>query len=246
MSSEDEKGMTNNTRREQLRDEDIQRMHTDIPRLIQENNTLRTELNRSLRTLATTGYMSVSGSIGSRYIPGTVDVEALPGNFEHLIKNEIRKREVDPISHLETLKEELERQLTAEKLLRHVLGAEEYMTFISKGEIRIKSKKYANRTYIIREVGKIDILENEKLVDRLCINPRDPNFPSQDELVTKKLGLEEAEELILRTANHFPITENGTIIEERRMNGETTREETIINRDVNREGTFWRRILRRQ
>ena len=180
--------------------------------------------------IATTGFATVSGSICSRYYPGTVDAETLPGNIEHLIKDEIRQKEIDPINRLETLKEELERQLTAEKLLRHVLGTEEYMTFINKGEIRIKSKKYPNRTYIIRELGKIDVLENEKLVERLCINPRDPSFPSQDELVTKKLGLEDAEELILKTANHFPVKKDEIITEERR---------------TNREGTFWGRILRR-
>lgn len=192
------------------------------------------------------GYITCSGLISSRYHADTVDTEFLQDNFEPLIRNEIRKKEIDPISRLETLKEELERQLTAEKLLKNVLGEEEYKTFIREGEIRVRSKKYQNRIYIIRELGKIDVIEidnskNKILVERLCINPRDPNFPSQDQLVAKKLGLEEAEELILKTANHFPVRENEKIIEETMTNEDATRTEEATDRG----GTFWRRLLQR-
>ncbi len=133
-------------------------------------------------------------------------------DIESRIRNELREQEegIDPIYRLEEIKKELERQLTAEKLLKHLLGEKEYRDFINKGEIEVKSKKYPNRTYIIREFGKIEVVENNMIVERLCINAGS-NFPLQDELVAKKLGLEQAEELILKIANHIIPQEFGLL-----------------------------------
>lgn len=137
----------------------------------------------------------------------------MSSDIESRIRNEIREQEeIDPISRLEEIKKELERQLAAEKLLRHILGEEEYKDFINKGEIEVKSKKHINRTYIIRELGMIDVIENNILIEKLCINVMESNFPLQDQLVTKKLGLEEVEEFILKMANHM-IPSNFELLE---------------------------------
>ena len=128
----------------------------------------------------------------------------MSSDLESRIRNEIREQdEIDPISRLEEIKKELERQLAAEKLLKHILGEEEYKDFINKGEIKVKSKRYLNRTYFIKELGLIDVIENNILVEKLCINTIESNFPLQDQLVSKKLCLEEIEELILKVANHM-------------------------------------------
>lgn len=125
-------------------------------------------------------------------------------DIESRIRNEIREyEEIDPISRLEEIKKELERQLAAEKLLRHILGEEEYKDFIDKGEIEVKSKMHTNRIYIIRELGMIDVIENNILIEKLCINVMESNFPRQDQLVAKKLGLEGVEEYILKVANRM-------------------------------------------
>lgn len=127
-------------------------------------------------------------------------------SIESIIRNEIRGVE-DPISRLELIKKEIERQLSAERLLKSILGEEEYNNFLNKREISVTSKKYHNRYYLIRELGVIDVIENGVLKEKLCINPKESNFPLQDQLVAKKLGLEGAEEWILKTANHTTVSE---------------------------------------
>lgn len=127
-------------------------------------------------------------------------------DIESIIRDEIRKKgETDPICRLELIKKEIDRQLSAEKLLKYILGDDRYREFIDNREIKIESKKYPGRYYIIREFGMIEVFENDTLKERLCINPTECNFPLQDQLVAKILGLEGAEELILKTANHTSI-----------------------------------------
>ena len=125
-------------------------------------------------------------------------------SVESTIKEKIRNKNVDPINLLEKIKIEVERQLMAEKLLRHVLGDNEYKNFLDNGEIKVKSKIYHDRVYAIKEYGLIDVIENDNIIERLCIHPAESDFPSQDQMVTKKLGLETIEDLILKTANHIP------------------------------------------
>jgi len=119
--------------------------------------------------------------------------------IESIIRDEIRKADI------ETIEREYRRQLFAEKLLKDILGDEEYRHFVDKGKILVKSKIYHNRIYVIRELGMIDVIDNEILTEKLCINPSEFDYPSQDILVVKKLGLEGAEELILKIANHIPV-----------------------------------------
>lgn len=118
----------------------------------------------------------------------------------------------DPIAELEALKgevnglvEEIERMRRGEELLKEVLGEGRYKDFIRVGFVAIESKIYPKRIYIVREEGKVEVVEGGKTIETLCLVPT-TTVGKQDVLALKKLLLESDERMFLKTANHFPET----------------------------------------
>lgn len=120
-----------------------------------------------------------------------------------LVREEMRSSS-DPVERLVELQKLIQRQLKAEKLLKDVLGKEQYQRFLKDKEIIVPSKLHPHRQYVVKEFGKVDIIEKDELIEQLCLIPT-IDCPSQDSLAMKKLLIEGDETLFLKTANHFKI-----------------------------------------
>jgi hypothetical protein len=124
--------------------------------------------------------------------------------------------ETDPIKELELVKEDLETNLRAEKLLKEVLGEGRYKAFALTGSCGIESKKYPGRTYVIREYGRVEVIEDGRTIDELCLVPKNQALIAQDVVALKKLMLEGNETEFLKIANHFPRAREESVSEARR------------------------------
>ncbi|HLI05348.1 MAG TPA: hypothetical protein VKV40_02135 [Ktedonobacteraceae bacterium] len=89
----------------------------------------------------------------------------------------------------------------ARQLLREVLTQEEYRQLIQQGYIDIPSPGYPQRVYRVPHTpGFVDVIENKKLQERLCLQPLD-RVPNADFVVIHKLMIEADEETYLQKAN---------------------------------------------
>jgi hypothetical protein len=109
----------------------------------------------------------------------------------------------DPIKEMEQAKEQIDQILRAEKLLKEVLGEGRYKDFLITGIYTIGSKRHPDQYYIVREYGRVEIVEHGVTIDELCIVPTEA-IATQDVLILRKFMLEADEELFLKTAVHYP------------------------------------------
>ena len=92
----------------------------------------------------------------------------------------------------------------ARELLQHMLGPKAYKRYIRKGLVRVKGK--SGRTYHVYPGSKmVEVFDNGKLVERLCIMFRDFGMPPTDYVIMRKAMIESAEEEFLKTAIKHPV-----------------------------------------
>lgn len=99
----------------------------------------------------------------------------------------------------------------AKNLLLEHLNENNKKKFHNKEPIEIPSKIFSDIIYNIplSKVGKIGALKENKIVDRLCLLVKEPEFlPLEDVILTKMLHILYNEEDMLRTAHHYPENEN--------------------------------------
>lgn len=94
----------------------------------------------------------------------------------------------------------------ATKLLHDYIGKQRFGLLYQVGYLEVESQKYTGRQYRVMKnaYDKIEILENGKVIDRLCIVPT-IQCPEEDRLLSKIVLLESDEELVLAKSNHFPV-----------------------------------------
>ncbi len=94
---------------------------------------------------------------------------------------------------------------TAETLLRHLLGQEQYLTLCMNGYLDVPSPSIPGRIYRIpRGPGQVQVIEHNELRERLCVQPASNGLPDADVVLMHKLLIESDERAYLLTANHFP------------------------------------------
>ena len=92
---------------------------------------------------------------------------------------------------------------TAEVLLRSTLSSDEYRQLLSRSFVDVPSRTYAGRVYRIpRGPGQVLVLEDNRVVERLCVQPIE-YLPEADVILLHKLLIEGDERTYLETANHF-------------------------------------------
>jgi hypothetical protein len=97
-------------------------------------------------------------------------------------------------------------KLRAEALLKSHIGLEAYGELLKVGYIELDSQKHKGRKYHVPSNARllIEVLENGKVVDRLCVHPHE-RFQDDDEILSRVTLLKYAEEHILTKANHNPV-----------------------------------------
>ncbi len=94
-----------------------------------------------------------------------------------------------------------EAERRAERLLRDVLGPEEFALFQRRGYLTVRSPSFAHRVYLIPErQGPVTVCEFGKPVMRLCVQCVE-RVPDLDTVVMHKLMIEGNEQEYLRVAN---------------------------------------------
>ena len=111
----------------------------------------------------------------------------------------------DPVMEMEQFKSDLDVMLKAERLLKEVLGEGRYKEFLQAHQLTIPSKLYKDRYYIVREWGRIEVIQSGRILEELCIVPT-TQIATQDVLALRKLMLEQNEKEFLKISNHFPRT----------------------------------------
>lgn len=108
-----------------------------------------------------------------------------------------RRRAAAPHSY--RTRAEAERR--AERLLRDVLGPEEFALFQRRGYLTVRSPSFAHRVYLVPErQGPVTVCEFGKPVMRLCVQCVE-RVPDLDTVVMHKLMIEGNEREYLRIAN---------------------------------------------
>ena len=94
--------------------------------------------------------------------------------------------------------------MKAEKLLKDHIGPERFDTLFKIGYLDLNSSKYSGRKYRVFKSAydRIKVLENDKVMDELCVVPT-VNCPENDRVLSKIVLLECDEDYILEKANHF-------------------------------------------
>jgi hypothetical protein len=93
----------------------------------------------------------------------------------------------------------------AETLLRDTLVPTEYAQLCESGYLDVPSPSRAARIYRVpRGPGQVLVLENNRVTERLCVQPAMGGLPEADVVLMHKLLIEADEEAYLQTANHFP------------------------------------------
>ena len=105
------------------------------------------------------------------------------------------------------LKQEQEQELVikaAEELLKGYIGAEAFGKLYEVGYIELDSQKYKDCRYRVKRNHNavVEVVNKDgKVVDKLCFQPA-IDCPAPDQLLTKIVLLELAEEFVLAKANH--------------------------------------------
>jgi hypothetical protein len=116
----------------------------------------------------------------------------------------------------ERKKAEEQKQLAetvARQLMEIVLGHERLQEYIKQGKVSLDSPSKPGRQYSIDARNTIEVRENGKLVDRLCIHLVDAEqyrhdsqwLPDADVVVGKAMLVLSDEKRLLATANHNPV-----------------------------------------
>jgi hypothetical protein len=93
----------------------------------------------------------------------------------------------------------------AEALLHQTLSPTEYRQLCYTGFLEVPSPSRPNRTYRVpRGPGQVLVLENNRVTERLCVQPAAGGLPEADVVLMHKLLIEADEDTYLQTANHFP------------------------------------------
>lgn len=94
----------------------------------------------------------------------------------------------------------------AEELLKEHIGLEAFGKLHEIGYLEMDSCKYQGRKYRVPKYarGSLDIVENGKVIDRLCVHPGQ-RFEDGDEILARIVMLEVNEDEILQIANHSPV-----------------------------------------
>jgi hypothetical protein len=93
----------------------------------------------------------------------------------------------------------------AETLLRATLASTEYAQLCESGFLDVPSPSRAERVYRVpRGPGQVLVLENNRVTERLCVQPAMGGLPEADVVLMHKLLIEADEDTYLQTANHFP------------------------------------------
>lgn len=88
--------------------------------------------------------------------------------------------------------------------MKEVLGEGRYLDFIKTKQLTVPSKLYKDRYYIVREYGRVEVVENGETTEELCLVSKDYSLVAQDIMALKKLMLEGDEKRFLKVANHLP------------------------------------------
>ena len=92
----------------------------------------------------------------------------------------------------------------AERLLRDVLGEDQYQHFCQLGYIEVPSQAHPGRVYRIGGwLEKVVVVEHGRTIGVLCAEVME-DVPAADVVLTHKLMLEGDEEEYLRIANSIP------------------------------------------
>lgn len=93
----------------------------------------------------------------------------------------------------------------AETLLYESLTPPEYSQLVYTGYLEIPSPTKLMRVYRIpRGPGQVLVVEGNRVIERLCVQPAASGLPEADVVLMHKLLIEADEETYLKTANHFP------------------------------------------
>ncbi len=93
----------------------------------------------------------------------------------------------------------------AESLLYEMLSPMEYRQLCYTGFLDVPSPSRPNRTYRVpRGPGQVLVLENNRVTERLCVQPASGGLPEADVVLMHKLLIQADEDTYLQTANHFP------------------------------------------
>jgi hypothetical protein len=98
---------------------------------------------------------------------------------------------------------QLDSEIRAERLLREILGAEQFHSLDTWGYLEIMSPSRPNRIYLVpygREL--VHVLEDGKVVMTLCVQPAEW-LPVGDVVLMHKLMIEANEEDYLKIANQI-------------------------------------------
>lgn len=91
----------------------------------------------------------------------------------------------------------------AEELLKEHIGTRAFGKLHKAGYIELDSQKHKGHKYRVpNNTDMIEVLDSQgKVVDRLCVHPS-ISCPVADQILTRLVLLESAEDFILETANH--------------------------------------------
>src|SRR5215813_662682 len=93
----------------------------------------------------------------------------------------------------------------AESLLYEMLSPMEYRQLCYTGFLDVPSPSRPARTYRVpRGPGQVLVLENNRVTERLCVQPAAGGLPEADVVLMHKLLIQADEDTYLQTANHFP------------------------------------------
>lgn len=97
-----------------------------------------------------------------------------------------------------------EAEARAHALLKECLTTDEYRQLERKGYLDVPSPNNERRIYRIPMYDRIEVHEDGRLVAELCVVVTD-HVPLADEILIKKMFIENDEAYFLEVANRFPV-----------------------------------------